>query len=177
MTGQNVDFLLRLGPTPANNWTVPQRILDVGATQTGPSMAYDPTFGFAVAVYDTGSAFDTSSEDELLFTSSTDGFSWTKPADVYSGAGGWYPSIAISPVSHQPAIADFLCSNQPNTTVCSPGEQAIEVRSYASGSFGPGAVVDPAGGFEPKIGFLSTGKMVIAYRQLPTYDLVLAVQQ
>ncbi len=50
-------------------------------------------------------------------------------------------------------------------------------RSWSGGAFGQSAAVDPAGGFEPKLGFLSTGKMVIAYRQLPSYDLVLAVQQ
>ena len=172
-SGTHVDFLLRLGSTPANNWSVPQRIIDAQFTQTGPSIAWDPTFGYAVAVYDTGAS-------QLLFTSSTDGYTWAKADDVYAGAAGWYPSIAISPVTHAPAIADFLCSTVAGVTTlqqCPATQQAVEVRSYSGGAFGPGVAVDPAGGFEPKLGFLSTGKMVIAYRQLPSYDLVLAVQQ
>jgi hypothetical protein len=156
-SGQNVDFTMRVASMPLSDWSLPQRILSVGATQTGPSLAFNATFGYAVTVYDT-------TKDQLLFTSSTDGVTWAKADDVFAGPGGWFPSVAISPVSNKPAIADFLCSNQPGPTAigeCPTTEQAIEVRAFSGNSFSPGAVVDPAGGFEPKIGFLSTGKMVI----------------
>jgi hypothetical protein len=175
-SGENVDFMMRLASTPTSDWSCPQRIISAGATWTGPSMAWDATFGYAVTVYDAVAT-------KLLYTSSTDGVTWpgtNNVDDVYAGAGGWYPSIAISPVTHKPTIADFLCSNVPGPTAiqqCAPAQQAIETRTFTGGSFAAGVVVDPAGGFEPKIGFLSTGKMVIAYRQLPTYNLVLAVQQ
>ena len=175
-SGVNVDFMMRLGSTPLSDWSCPQRIISAGATQTGPSMAWDSTFGYAVTVYDTVTT-------KLFYTSSKDGITWPGPTDVddvYAGAGGWFPSIAISPVTHKPTITDFLCSNVPGPTTiqeCPPAQQGIEVRTFNGNSFGSGVMVDPAGGFEPKIGFLSTGKMVIAYRQLPTYNLVLAVQQ
>ncbi len=172
-SGLNVDFVMRLGPIPANNWTVPLRIIQTGNNGTGPSIAWDGTFGFAVTVYD-------SQASKLWYTSSTDGVTWENADDVFAGAGGWFPSIAISPVTHKPTIADFLCSNVPGPTAiqqCPADQMQIETRTFNGGSFGSGEVVDPAGGYEPKIAFLSTGKMVIAYRQLPTFDLVLAVQQ
>jgi hypothetical protein len=172
-TGLNVDFVMRLGPNPANNWTVPLRIIGTGKNGTGPSIAWDSTFGYAVVVYDNDAS-------KLLFTSSPDGVTWQGQDDVYAGAGGWFPSVAISPITHKPTIADFLCSNVPGPTSisqCPASQEAIEVRTFTGNSFATGAIVDPAGGYEPKIAYLSTGKMVIAYRQLPTYDIVLAVQQ
>ncbi|HUB05756.1 MAG TPA: hypothetical protein VMB50_02085 [Myxococcales bacterium] len=172
--GQNVDFLTRLGP---NHWSVPQQIISAGDTQAGPSLAWDPTYGYAVAVQNL-------ELHQLLFTSSPDGVTWpAQPSDLAGDSGGWYPSVAISPVTHQPSIADLFCSTQPGASAlaqCPADERFLELRSLQGASWAAPVTVDPAGGFLPKLGFLSTGKRVVAYRQLygqgKVGALVLAVE-
>ncbi len=175
-SGQNVDFVMRLGP---NHWSAPVRVFTADDTQTGPSLAYDPSYGYAAVVYDQGS-----NRNQLLFSSSKDGTTWSAADDVYGGSGGWYPSVAIDPTRGAPAIADFLCSTQSgigNLQSCPASQRAIEVRTLQGVAWGQPETVDPAGGYQPKLAFLSTGKMVIAYRQLDAKGkvgpLVLAVQQ
>ncbi|HUB05755.1 MAG TPA: hypothetical protein VMB50_02080 [Myxococcales bacterium] len=174
--GQNVDFLMRLGP---NNWSVPQRIISVFDTQTGPSLTWDKSYGFAATVFDQGTG-----KNKLYFASSTDGKTWSTPDDVYAGSGGWYPSVAINPTTGTPAIADFFCSTSSgvsNLASCPKSQRSLEVRTLYGVSWCTAQQVDPAGGYQPKLAFLSGGNMVIAYRQLDAQGkpgpLVLAVQQ
>ncbi|MHB8416488.1 MAG: hypothetical protein ACYDCL_00320 [Myxococcales bacterium] len=174
--GQNVDFVMRLG---TNNWSVPQRIFNASDTQTGPSLAYGAGVGFAAAVYDEGS-----SQQTLLFSSSQDGQSWSPANDVFAGSGGWYPSVAIDPTTGQPSIADFFCSDETgvsNLQSCPATQRSLELRTLQGAGWCSAVQVDPAGGYQPKLGFLSTGKRVIAYRQLDAKGkvgpLVLAVEQ
>ena len=82
------------------------RVTDsIANTQTGPSLAYDPTLGFAIAIVDKG-------QDALYFTRSVnDGKTWSEKDPVYqSGSGGWYPSLSINPDSHDPSIAFYICA-------------------------------------------------------------------
>ncbi len=177
--GQNADFLMRLG---ANNWSLPVRALTLGDSQTGPSLAWHAGYGFAAVGYD-----QSSSVNRLYFTSSQDGVTWPSPdkaTDVFAGAGGWFPSVAIDPVRLEPAIADFYCSDQPvapSLQSCPASQRSVEVRELQGSGWGQPQTVDPAGGYLPKIAYLSTGKRVIAYFQLygkgAVGPLVLAVEQ
>ncbi|MHB1845813.1 MAG: hypothetical protein ACYCWW_13380 [Deltaproteobacteria bacterium] len=167
---QNVDFVMR---SDGGSWTPPQRILTIHDTQTGPSIAWDPQGGFAVAAVDADPAVNA-----LQLVTSPDGASWSAPFPIYqSGTGGWYPSIAFNPQTHEPAVAFYLCSLESGVPQgsCPKSGQQLDVM-VKNGARWQQEEIDPAGGYLPRLGFLSTGEMVIAYRSLEDGHLLLATQ-
>lgn len=160
-------------------WTAPLQVQRVFNTQQGPSLAWDPTLGFGMAVVDR-------SKDNLLTfveckanSRCTAASDWTTPDPVFqSGSGGWYPSLAIDPVTHDPSIAFYICSNSPgaNEGTCPPNDDELRVTTRIEQRWRE-ALVDADGGWSPKMAYLSTGKRVIAYRAPRTGALKLAVER
>ncbi len=153
-------------------WTAPVQVAAVGSTQTGASFAYDSTLGFAVAVLDR-------TRDALLFTSSPTGVTWDSPTPVYEfGTGGWWPSVAVDPTTHDPSIVYYVCSTRGGVPegMCRDVDDDLRIATRAVGNWRHGSV-DPEGGYLPKLGILSTGQRVIAYRALANGALKLAVER
>lgn len=126
----------------------------------GPSLAYDATLGYAIAVVER-------SDNTLYFSRSVNGAQWTSPDPVFqSGTGGWYPSIAIDPSTHEPVIAYYVCSTRAGIPEpqCPANERQLRLATRVLGSTWRHSTIDPRGGILPKLGFLSSGKRVIAYR-------------
>jgi len=158
-TGNNVLFHRRNtdGSWTSTPWNAP--VLQITNTQKGPSLAYDATLGYGIAVVDRTS-------NTLLFTSSSSGSVWTQQDPVFqSGTGGWYPSIGIDPSTHEPNIAFYVCSQRAGIAEdsCPAGERQLRVAYRVLGNWRQ-TVIDPQGGVLPKLGYLSNGKRAIAYR-------------
>lgn len=140
--------------------------------QTGPSLAYSSASGFGVA-------WVNRNDDSLSYMSSTNGSNWTVPQVVFqNGTGGWYPSLAFDNVTNQPTIAFYLCSAQSGVSEgsCPEAQDDLRVTSLGGGGDWNETVIDPEGGYLPKLGFLSTGKRVVAYRHPTNYQLKLYVE-
>ncbi|RKH39511.1 hypothetical protein [Corallococcus sicarius] len=176
--GQNVFFQRR--NTDGTSWTPPVKVQSVGQTMLGASLAYDATVGFGIAVVDRNT-------DKLTFTScaGTSGTKcaapqdWTLPDPVYqSGSGGWYPSLAFDPATHDPSIAFQICSLEAgrNEGSCSPSDDALVIATRVEGQWRE-TTVDFDGGWSPKLAFLSDGKRVVLYRSGATKALTLAVER
>lgn len=168
-TGQDVIFVRR---NADGTWSGGTTVLSIANTQSGASLAWDPVVGFGIAVVDRSS-------DLLSYTSSSDGVTWAQPDPVFqSGSGGWYPSLAFDPVHHEPAIAYYVCSARSgaNEGSCSASEDELRVAQLIGASWRH-VRVDPGGGLLPRIGFLSAGKRVIAYRDPASGALRLAVER
>jgi len=146
---QNAD-----GSWTSTPWYAP--VMQIANTQRGPSLAYDPTLGYGIAVVDRTS-------NTLLFTQSTTGAVWTQQDPVFqSGTGGWYPSVAIDPSAHEPHIAFTFCSTQTGIaeTSCPASQRQLRLAYRTLGNWRQ-VVIDPQGGVLPKLEYLSTGKRVI----------------
>ena len=145
------------------SWTAPTSVLAIGNTFTGGSIAYDPTEGYGVAVLE-------HSQDKLFYANSVDGTSmWSIGGGPIVGGGstGWYPSLAMDPVWHEPAVAYYVCSKNIglNEGTCPAAEDELRViQRIGPQKLWTEALVDPAGGVRPKLGFFASGKRVIAYR-------------
>jgi hypothetical protein len=149
---QNAD-----GTWTSTPWNAP--VMQIANTQRGPSLAYDSTLGYGIAVVD-------GTSNTLFFTSSTTGAVWTQQDPVFqSGTGGWYPSVAIDPSVHEPTIAFYFCSTQTGVAEgsCPASQNQLRVAYRTLGNWRQN-VIDPHGGVLPKLGYLSTGKRVIVYR-------------
>lgn len=168
--GSNVVFQER---DSSGNWGTPAVLLNISNTQSGPSLAWDSMEGFGVAVVDRAT-----NELSYIFrppSSST----WSAPDPVFgSGSGGWYPSLAMDPVYHEPAIAFYVCSarNSVNETTCLTNEDELRIKQRVSGNWRE-VVVDKEGGYLPKLGFFVDGtgpgassKRVVVYRQPRSID-------
>ncbi|MDP3237731.1 MAG: hypothetical protein Q8N26_33390 [Myxococcales bacterium] len=158
--GQDVVLMRRT----ATGWTAPTTVLSSGDTQTGPQVAWDPMLGYAVAVV-RGSI--------LAYRQSANASTWENEETVVSeGSGGWYPSLAIDPVSHEPSLAYYACSRSSGVamTNCQTSQDALRVVSRGGGRWQTPVTVDEEGGWSPKLGFFATGKRVIAYRVANTAD-------
>lgn len=171
--GQNVFFQRR---RPDGSWTAPYKVQTVNNTQLGASLAWDSKWGYGVAVVDR-------TVNRLTFTTSVDGSpgTWTLPDPVFEyGTGGWYPSLAFDPSSHEPSIVFYVCSNSPgvNESGCNPNQDELRVvrRNGLTQDWNE-ALVDAEGGYAPKLGFLSTGQRVVAYRSQLTGAIKLAVER
>jgi hypothetical protein len=128
-------------------------------TQTGPVMAWTLGTGFVVAAVD-------HQVDDLMYVSSMDGVNWGQVEHVYNqGSGGWYPSIAVDPTSGEAAVAFFICSLSPNATDCSPTDAQLVVKERSPSGWQDAINVPGTAFYLPKLGYLSTGKAVIAYVQ------------
>ena len=162
VTGQNVLFQQL---TDAGSWTPTISLLTVSNTMSGAKVAYDPTEGYGIAVTDRTTS-------QLKYIKSTDTVNWTVPDDVFgSGTGGWYPSLAMDPVNHEPAIAFFVCSARAGVpdTGCLQSDDELRVTQRIIGNWRE-TLVDANGGWQPKLGFFASGKRVIAYRVPPSLD-------
>lgn len=162
---------------PDGSWLPPEEPFGaVANTQSGPVIAWDSTLGYALAVVDANSNL----LRYVRSTSPTSIDTWTTPENVVqSGTSGWYPSIAIDPAFHEPHIAYYHCDNRSTIAAhqCreSDDELRIIARIGAAGNWRD-TVVDRAGGYQPKLLFLSTGKRVVVYRDPRTYAVKLALE-
>lgn len=158
--GQDVMLMRRT----ATGWTAPSLVLSSGDTQTGPQVAWDPMLGYAVAAI-RGSI--------LAYRQSTNATTWDNEETVVSeGSGGWYPSLAIDPVSHEPSLAYYACSRSSGVAIadCQTSQDALRVVTRGGGRWQTPVTVDEEGGWSPKLGFFASGKRVIAYRVANTAD-------
>ena len=147
------------------SWTPSTALLTVSNTQTGAALAYDPTEGYGIAFVDRAT-------NELKYVNSLNGTAWSALDPVFgSGTGGWYPSLAMDPINHEPAIAFYVCSPRPsvNETGCTTTEDKLVVTQRVVGTWRE-TVVDLAGAYHPKIAFFNSGKKVIVYRAPPAVD-------
>jgi hypothetical protein len=160
--GTNVVFQLK----GATTWPMPGgTLLNISNTQTGPALAWDAMEGFGIAVVDR-------SASQLTYVNSLNGAAWSNPDPVFgAGSGGWYPSLAMDPINHEPSIAFYICSprNGIAETSCLTTEDELRVTQRIAGTWRE-TVVDPEGGFAPKIGFFASGKRVVVYRLPPSVD-------
>lgn len=147
----------------ATGWTAPQVVLVSPDTMTGPQVAWDSMEGYAVAVV-RGSV--------LTYRRSPDGTTWdAEETVVSSGSGGWYPSLAMDLINHEPSIAFYDCSTSSNVAVteCQTSQDALKLTRKGGGRWQTPITVDAEGGV-PKLGMLSNGRRVIAYRVANTKD-------
>jgi hypothetical protein len=176
-TGANVLFQRR---NTDGSWTAPYQVQTVTNAQRGASLAWDSVLGYGIAVVER-------SVNRLTFvecrgntaTQCTRAADWTTPDPVYeSGTGGWYPSLAIDPRTHDPSIAFYNCSNASgaNEGGCNPNDDELRVSTRIEGNWRE-VLVDAEGGWTPKLAFLSTGQRVIAYRAPNNGVLKLAVDR
>jgi hypothetical protein len=176
-TGANVLFQRR---NADGSWTAPFQVQAVTNAQRGASLAWDSVLGYGIAVVER-------SVNRLTFvecsgktaTQCTRAADWTTPDPVYeSGTGGWYPSLAIDPKTHDPSIAFNNCSNSPgaNEGGCNPHHDELRVTTRIEGNWRE-VLVDADCGWSPKLAYLSTGQRVIAYRAPGNGVLKLAVDR
>jgi hypothetical protein len=176
-TGSNVLFQRRRAD---GTWTPKVQVLPVSNTQRGASLAWDPVLGYGIAVVERSDSKLTFSECKGTTASQcTAPSDWLAPDPVFqAGSGGWYPSLAIDPKTHDPSIAFYLCSNSAgvNEGGCSPNDDELRVATRIEGNWQE-LLVDSEGGWSPKMAYLSTGQRVIAYRHPVSGALKLAVEQ
>ncbi len=134
-------------------------VATISDTMTGAALAAGPT-GYSVAVTDRHTS-------TLLYFESATCDRWPVPDPVWgSGTGGWYPSVALDPVYvNEPSIAFYVCSPRSGIveTSCLQSEDSLRVSTRLEGVWRE-TLVDPAGGWAPKLGFLPNGKRVVVYR-------------
>ncbi len=167
--GNNVIFQKR---NADGSWTGGATVLNVSNTQTGASLAWDSKEGFGIAVVERAS-------NELKYINSANGTTWSAVDPVFgSGSGGWYPSLAMDPINHEPAIAFYLCSPRANVNEgqCKPDEDELRIAQRVDGQWRQ-VQVDSEGGYAPKIGFFDNGNRWVVYRNPTTGVLKLAVEQ
>lgn len=144
-------------------WSTPAQLSSVTNTQTGGSLAFDATEGFGLAVTDGASSVLT-----YRNRNPANGV-WSDLDQIFgSGSGGWYPSLAMDPNYHEPAVAFYVCSPRSGTalTSCPDTEDELRVSQRISGNWQE-QVVDVEGGWAPKIGFFASGKRFVVYRHPP----------
>ncbi len=165
--GSNVVFQMRKSD---GSWSAASPVLTVANTMTGPSLAWDSTEGYGIAVTDGNS-------NQLRYLKSANGTQWNEPDEVYgTGTGGWWPSLAMDPVNHEPAIAFYVCSPASARTQCLAVEDELRVTQRIGGNWRD-VLVDSEGGYAPKLGFFASGKRVVVYRHPTTGALKLAVEK
>lgn len=169
--GQNVYFSRRrMDGTWAPVVTV---IPMVGDTQSGASLAYDATHGFGIAACDR-------TQDALYFSrSQNDGATWSEPTPVYqAGTGGWYPSLSINPLTHEPSVAFYICSKAAgaNEGSCIAGDDELRIAERIGGIWRP-HTVDVTGGWHPKLAHFADGRRVVVYRHPTSGAVNLAVEK
>ncbi|NMO20254.1 hypothetical protein HPC49_22645 [Pyxidicoccus fallax] len=162
-----VDVVFQRRNADGATWTPPVRVQSVPNTQLGASMAYDATVGFGIAVLNRNNNALTFIEcDESSGTKCAAVGDWTTPDPVFnSGTGGWYPSLAFDPRTHEPSIAYYNCALESgrNETSCNTGDDELVVSTRIGGIWRE-TLVDAGGGWSPKLAYLSDGKRVVLYR-------------
>jgi hypothetical protein len=161
---QGVDVLFQRRAT-SGQWSAPASVLTISNTQTGAALAYDPTEGYGIAVFDLAVG-------QLSYINSTNGTAWSAADPVFgSGSGGWYPSLSMDPVNHEPAIAFYVCSPRGGVspTGCNASEDELRVTQRIAGTWRE-TLVDSEGGYHPKVGFFASGKRFVVYRAPPAVN-------
>ncbi len=147
-------------------WKTPQIIYNVYDTGPfGASFAYDGTDGGTEGF---GLALGASSHLTYFNRNPANG-TWNTPDPFFSiGSGGWYPSLAMDPIYHEPAIAFYVCSTHDGrgATQCLDTENDLRVSQRMGGNWRE-VVVDTEGGYAPKLGFFASGKRFVVYRTPP----------
>jgi hypothetical protein len=154
VNGQNVYFHRHT----ATGWTAAANLLGISNTRSGPSLAWDSTEGYGIAVED---------NSQLGYIHSALGTVWSSVDPVFgAGSGGWYPSLAMDPVFHEPAIAFYVCSPASGLTEtgCPTDQNELRVTQRTGGNWQE-TLVDAEGGYLPQLAFFASGKKVVAYRQ------------
>jgi hypothetical protein len=139
INGQNVYFQER---DSSGTWSAPARVLLTSNTQTGASLAWDSQEGYGLAVIDPGTS-------QLSYLNKSAGGPWTSPDPVFgSGSGGWYPNLAMDPVTHEPSIAYYVCSARAGVadTACDTAEDELRVARRVAGTWREGCRRTAAGG-------------------------------
>lgn len=168
--GTDIWFTRRLTNGTWSNEQAPKLITN--NTMTGGGFAYDPVEGFGIAAID-------HQEDKLYYTHDDDGLgSWAMATAVIGlGSNGWYPSLAMDPVNHEPAIAYYFCSDVKGTAEgkCPASKDELRITQRIVGNWRESRV-DLEGGYQPKIGFFGE-KRVVAYRVPSSFKIRLAVER
>lgn len=167
-TGIQLWFQKRVG----TGWTNPIQVLASNDTKTGGTLAWDSMEGYGAAVVDGASG-------GLRYRSSADGVTWDAEDPVYAaGSGGWYPSLAFDPMTHQPNIAYYVCSQRDGevATACPASFDELRVAVRTGGGWSE-TRVDAEGGWGPKLGFFSDGKRFVVYRDPRSGALKLATER
>ena len=161
--GRNVYFMERLAN---GTWSDAQSIYGTPDTGWGPSLAFDPTEGFGVAI-GAGSTLSYINRNPQ-----TKQWSSSVQTIYGAGSGGWYPSLAMDPVYHEPAIAFYICHPSKQDVAasdCPNAQNELRVSQKKAGNW-QADVVDPEGGFSPKLGFFNSGKRFVVYRHPKALD-------
>lgn len=166
----------------AAGWTGAAEVYGAANTQSGASVAYDACQnpvppatceGYGIAVFDV-------STSQLTYLRSADGATWQSPDPVYGlGTGGWWPSLAMDPAHHEPAIAFYVCDQRQgitDPTNCRASDDELRVMQRVGGLW-RSSTVDPEGGYLPQLGFFASGKRVVAYKDKTTGAVKLAVER
>ncbi|MBL8916457.1 MAG: hypothetical protein JNM17_37505 [Archangium sp.] len=167
-TGIQLWFQRRMGTA----WTAPTQLFSSNDTKTGGTLAWDSMEGYGAAVVDGASG-------GLRYRSSADGVTWDAEDPVYAaGSGGWYPSLAFDPQTHQPNIAYYVCSQRDGEvpTACPASFDELRVAGRTAGGWSE-TRVDAEGGWGPKLGFFSDGKRFVVYRDPRSGALKLATER
>jgi hypothetical protein len=149
----------------AGTWTSRATLFSLTDVQSGPSLAWDAQEGYGVAVLDRTS-------NQLLYVNSQNGTAWSATDTAFgAGSAGWYPSLAMDPVHHEPAIAFVVCSPDLNTTEtsCLTSQDSLRVTQRVDGHWSD-QLVDPGGAARPKLGFFASGKRFVVYRTPQAID-------
>ncbi|HEV3048731.1 MAG TPA: hypothetical protein VGX50_00380 [Longimicrobium sp.] len=162
------------------SWTLPFKVQTVANAQQGASLAWDPALGYGIAVVNRSSSLLTFVECKgTTATRCTAITDWTTPDPVYqTGTGGWFPSLAIDPSTHEPSIAFYNCSSASgaNEGGCNANDDELIVSTRIEGNWRE-VLVDADGGWTPKMAYLSSGQRVIAYRDPAKGNMKLAVER
>jgi hypothetical protein len=147
-------------------------------TQSGPSIDYRDTFGYAVAATNR-------SQNGAFFTACTVGNDCTQPSGwdtldpvFQRGSGGWYASVAISP-DGDPSVAYYVCSRQPNRNENNCTEDhylAVANRGLSQVWSDHEVVVDTGAVFQTRMVYIGN-RRVIGYRNGASGVLQIAVEK
>ncbi len=148
-------------------------VMAIANTGDGASFAYDPMVGLGVAVQDEDSNI-------LYYTGKAlAGPEWSSPDPVFgAGTGGLFPSLAFDPTFHEPVIAYVVCSAGSGISdynECPPQDAALRIAQLTSGNWNT-ETVEPVVARRLRMGFLPSGKRVLAYRIFKTGEVKLAIE-
>ncbi len=165
VASQNVFFQPRAG----TGWQSQRRGFDDREHRRWAALAHDSMLGFGIAAQD-------ASTGVLFYTSkSPSAQQWSQALEVFgAGTGGLFPSLAIDPTFHEPAIAFFNCSPQSGVndlSTCLTSHQEVGISQLTDGVWNHDTV-DTVTARRLRLGFLpASGKRVLAYRILQTGEL------
>jgi hypothetical protein len=169
-SGQNAIVQQRTGA----GWGPAQAVFMIPDVQSGPSPGYDSVAGWGLATLDWNAG-------ALRYSRSSGTASWSSPGDVVvadAGTTGLFPALAFDPVLHQPSIAYSHCSSTPGVldlANCPAGDRQLRIAEQ-NGSAWYSEVVAMEGASQVRYAILASGSRVVAYRDLTTGSVKLAVE-